>query len=139
MPSERKLLLTNSKTQRNKTWGILLLYTIAMVIKAFVTSVPQRIETGIEEISVKILDPHQDGLLNFGIGSQMPISQELLQRSERESPGARSELYGGFSNNSPRKGCTKSSATEAVCGRALPCTCREQFCSFTENCHARTS
>ncbi|GBM68760.1 hypothetical protein AVEN_263579-1 [Araneus ventricosus] len=39
-------------------------------------------QTGIEEINVKILVPRQDGLLNYGISTEMPTSQMLIQRSQ---------------------------------------------------------
>ncbi|GBN72379.1 hypothetical protein AVEN_149271-1 [Araneus ventricosus] len=53
-----------------------------MVFEAFVPSVNQSIETGIEEIRVQVAEPLNDGFLHFGIGSEMATFQVLLQRSE---------------------------------------------------------
>ncbi|GBL72479.1 hypothetical protein AVEN_115394-1 [Araneus ventricosus] len=50
-----------------------------MVVEAFVPSVNQSIETGIEEIRVQIAEPLNDGFLNFGIGFEIQV---LYQRSE---------------------------------------------------------
>lgn len=50
-----------------------------MVVKAF-KAVHQSTETAVEEISVKVVETHHEGLLNFVIGSEMPTSQVLLQR-----------------------------------------------------------
>lgn len=61
-------------------WYILLLHKVAMVVKTF--AVHQPVETGIEEISVKVEETHQDGLMNFIDSSEMPTSQVLLQWSE---------------------------------------------------------
>ncbi|GBO31852.1 hypothetical protein AVEN_113709-1 [Araneus ventricosus] len=53
-----------------------------MIVRAFVPSVNQSIETGREEISVQIAEQLNDGFLDFGIGSGMVACQVLLQRSE---------------------------------------------------------
>ncbi|GBN03228.1 hypothetical protein AVEN_5405-1 [Araneus ventricosus] len=53
-----------------------------MIVGAFVPSVNQSIETGIEEIMVQIVGQLNDGFLDFGIGSGMVACQVLLQRSE---------------------------------------------------------
>ncbi|GBM22224.1 hypothetical protein AVEN_273414-1 [Araneus ventricosus] len=63
-------------------WYILLLHTVTMVVETFVPSVHQRIETGTGELSIKVVEPRQDGLLRFGIDSEMLTSQVLLQRSK---------------------------------------------------------
>ncbi|GBN40913.1 hypothetical protein AVEN_64921-1, partial [Araneus ventricosus] len=46
-----------------------------MVAEAFVPSVNQSIETGMEEIRVQIAETLNDGFLNFGIGSEMASCQ----------------------------------------------------------------
>ncbi|GBM18590.1 hypothetical protein AVEN_47970-1 [Araneus ventricosus] len=51
-----------------------------MVVKAFVPSINQSIESGIEEIRVQVTELLNDGFLNFGIGSE--TCQELPQRPE---------------------------------------------------------
>ncbi|GBL83829.1 hypothetical protein AVEN_132706-1 [Araneus ventricosus] len=53
-----------------------------MVVEAFVPSVNQSVETGIEEIRVQVAEPLNDGFLNFGIGPKIVTCQVLLQRSE---------------------------------------------------------
>ncbi|GBN14458.1 hypothetical protein AVEN_170066-1 [Araneus ventricosus] len=47
-----------------------------MVVEAFVPSVNQSIETGVEEIRLQVAEPINEGFLNFG------ISSVLLKRSE---------------------------------------------------------
>ncbi|GBN43018.1 hypothetical protein AVEN_21261-1 [Araneus ventricosus] len=53
-----------------------------MVDEAVMSSAHQSNEIGIEEISVQVTDPLNNGFLNFGISSEMPTCQVLLQRSE---------------------------------------------------------
>ncbi|GBM77601.1 hypothetical protein AVEN_165628-1 [Araneus ventricosus] len=53
-----------------------------MAVEAFVPSVNQSFEIGIEEIKVQVVEPLNDGFLNFGIGSEMTACQVLLQLSE---------------------------------------------------------
>ncbi|GBN01099.1 hypothetical protein AVEN_198810-1 [Araneus ventricosus] len=53
-----------------------------MIVKAFVPSVNQSIEIAIEEISVHVTEPLNDGFLNFVVGSEMATCQLLLQQSE---------------------------------------------------------
>ncbi|GBM69220.1 hypothetical protein AVEN_210441-1 [Araneus ventricosus] len=53
-----------------------------MVVEAFVSSVNQSIETGIEKIRVQVAEPLNDGFLNFGIGSEVATCRVLFQRSE---------------------------------------------------------
>ncbi|GBN33566.1 hypothetical protein AVEN_218046-1 [Araneus ventricosus] len=53
-----------------------------MVVEAFVPSVHQSIETGLNEIRIQVSEPLNDGFLNFGIGFEMATCQVLLQRSE---------------------------------------------------------
>ncbi|GBM40760.1 hypothetical protein AVEN_157904-1 [Araneus ventricosus] len=49
---------------------------VTMVVEAFVSSVNQAIETGIEEIRVQDTEPLNDGFLNIGISSEMAILNE---------------------------------------------------------------
>ncbi|GBN33026.1 hypothetical protein AVEN_264403-1 [Araneus ventricosus] len=53
-----------------------------MVVEAFVSSVNQSIESGVEEIRVRVSEPLNDGFLNFAIGSEMATCRVLLQRPE---------------------------------------------------------
>ncbi|GBM11760.1 hypothetical protein AVEN_22901-1 [Araneus ventricosus] len=53
-----------------------------MVVEAFGPSVHQFIETDIEEIRGQVMEPLNDGFLDFGIGSEMATCQALLQQSE---------------------------------------------------------
>ncbi|GBM93865.1 hypothetical protein AVEN_49234-1 [Araneus ventricosus] len=53
-----------------------------MVAEAFVPSANQSIETGIEEIGVKVAEPLNEGFLNFSIGSEMTTYWVLLKRFE---------------------------------------------------------
>ncbi|GBN82727.1 hypothetical protein AVEN_228418-1 [Araneus ventricosus] len=46
-----------------------------MVVEAFMPSVNQSIEMGIEEIRVQVAEPLNDGFLNFGIGYEMATCQ----------------------------------------------------------------
>ncbi|GBM23656.1 hypothetical protein AVEN_167148-1 [Araneus ventricosus] len=54
----------------------------SMVIEAFVPSVNQSIETGVEENKIQVTESLNYGFLNFGIGSEMASGQVLPQRSE---------------------------------------------------------
>ncbi|GBO25829.1 hypothetical protein AVEN_266167-1 [Araneus ventricosus] len=53
-----------------------------MVVEAYMPSVHQNIETGIEETRVQIVETLNDGFLNFGVGSEMATYQVLLKWSE---------------------------------------------------------
>ncbi|GBN90049.1 hypothetical protein AVEN_78394-1 [Araneus ventricosus] len=55
-----------------------------MVVEAFVQSVNQSIETGIEEISVHVTETLHNSFLNFGIDSEMMTCQELLPMVRRD-------------------------------------------------------
>ncbi|GBM49987.1 hypothetical protein AVEN_210096-1 [Araneus ventricosus] len=82
--SERKGLFTKSKryTEVEKNWYILIFHLVTMVVEAFLPSVNQSIEIGVEEIRVQVAEPLNDDFLNFGIGSEMAACLMLLQRSE---------------------------------------------------------
>ncbi|GBO43940.1 hypothetical protein AVEN_20909-1 [Araneus ventricosus] len=75
---------------------ILLLHVDMLVVEAFVPSINQCIEIGIEEISVKIVEPCLCSLLNFGIGSELKVTC-------CEIPAV-----GQCSHKSHRKNCTKA-------------------------------
>ncbi|GBM82705.1 hypothetical protein AVEN_107734-1 [Araneus ventricosus] len=57
-------------------WYILLLHVVTTVVEAIVPSVHQQIKTVIGEISVMAWSHAKDYLLNFGISSEMPTSQD---------------------------------------------------------------
>ncbi|GBN94332.1 hypothetical protein AVEN_47723-1 [Araneus ventricosus] len=72
----------NAITQVERHWYILLFHIVTMVVEAFVPSVNQSMETGIEEIRVQVAEPLNEGVLHFHIDSKMATCQVLLQRSE---------------------------------------------------------
>ncbi|GBO34348.1 hypothetical protein AVEN_207625-1 [Araneus ventricosus] len=70
------------------------LHIVTVVVGAFVPSVHRRIATDIEEITVKIVKPHQDDLQNFGIGFDK-LSYKDIGPKRGESLGTMSGLLGG--------------------------------------------
>ncbi|GBN47450.1 hypothetical protein AVEN_149416-1 [Araneus ventricosus] len=80
-----------------------------MIVDASVPSVHQRIEIGIEEISVEVVESLLDALLNFDIGSEMPTSQVLLSK-RCKSHGARIGLMEGVLIPN------RNDVTEVLCG-----------------------
>ncbi|GBM07632.1 hypothetical protein AVEN_228137-1 [Araneus ventricosus] len=55
---------------------------VVKVVESFVPSINQYIETGTQEIMVKIVELLSDSFLNFEICSEIAICQALLQLSE---------------------------------------------------------
>lgn len=74
-----------------KHWYILVFRIISIIDKAFVPSVQQRIKSIIKDMKIKVVKPHQDGLLKFVLGSEMPTSRMLLQWLE-ETKISQSEI-----------------------------------------------
>ncbi|GBN22549.1 hypothetical protein AVEN_268179-1 [Araneus ventricosus] len=80
-------------------WYILIFHIVTMVIEAFVPSVNQYIETGMEGIRFEVAEPFNDGFLSFGIGSEMETLEVLFQGPNIvKSPVARSGLKAECSN-----------------------------------------
>ncbi|GBM96383.1 hypothetical protein AVEN_64086-1 [Araneus ventricosus] len=99
-----------------------------MVAEAFVPSVNQSIETGIEEIKVQVPEPLKEGFLNFVIGSEMAICQVVLQRSEEmKITWCEIRVVGRVFQSIPSEMLFQMHAIEAVCDKALSCNNRTPF------------
>ncbi|GBL83473.1 hypothetical protein AVEN_196332-1 [Araneus ventricosus] len=101
---------------------------VIMVVEAFVPSVSQPIETGMEKMRVQVAESLNDGFLNFGIGFEMATCEVFLQWSEEmKITWCEIRAVGECSNTFHRKRCNKSRVTEAVCVQGLSCNNRTPF------------